>query len=271
VSTTDQAELLAETTHLLSSVFEYPRVLDELTGLCVRAMADWAFIDVEQDGEMKRLTRRHRDSHKQALLEELERYPFGFGSPVVDVIHRREPRLFAELDDGTLRKYSLDPEHADLIRRLGTGSGMVVPLIARGLQLGVLALVSEAPGHYTRVDLALAEELARRAALVIDNARHLEAESRALRRLTRVALAVKDMANSPLQTLTFDVELLARTSGVAEQILDRMARALDRLKELDAVLAHYTPSVELQPGDEAFDAVEILRESAPSAPRSEEK
>src|SRR5262249_14917516 len=156
-------------------------------------------IDVQQDGEMKRLARLHKDSSRQFLLEKLERYPFGIGSPspVVDVLQTRTSLLFSEQDDEALRRFTVDDQHANLIRRLGHGSAMIVPLIARGMMLGVLTLVSETSGRYTTADLALAEELARRAALVIDNARHLEAESRAFQQLAQVALAVKDMANTP--------------------------------------------------------------------------
>ena len=72
-----------------------------------------------------------------------------------------------------------DAEHLALLRRLGFAAEMVLPLVARGRTLGVITLVlADDSRHYGPGDLALAEELARRAALAIDNAR-LYAEAQA--------------------------------------------------------------------------------------------
>jgi PAS domain S-box-containing protein len=58
------------------------------------------------------------------------------------------------------------------MRRMSFTSAMVVPLVARGRTLGAITLVSAESGRrYDRADLELAEELARRAALAVDNAR----------------------------------------------------------------------------------------------------
>ena len=72
-----------------------------------------------------------------------------------------------------------DAEHLDLLRRLGFAAEMVLPLVARGRTLGVMTLVlADNSRHYGPGDLTLAEELARRAAVAIDNAR-LYAEAQA--------------------------------------------------------------------------------------------
>jgi GAF domain-containing protein len=61
---------------------------------------------------------------------------------------------------------------------------MAVPLVARGEALGVLSLASGTPGRCGRADLELAQEVAHRAALAIDNAR--------LHRETRHAVSMRD-------------------------------------------------------------------------------
>src|SRR5207302_7891830 len=73
-----------------------------------------------------------------------------------------------------------DEELLEILRALGLRSAICVPLIARGRALGALTLVREAPRRrYQRLDLTLAEELARRAALAVDNAQlYREAERR---------------------------------------------------------------------------------------------
>src|SRR5205823_7992728 len=80
---------------------------------------------------------------------------------------------------------AVDPEHLRLLQTLGPRSGMVTPLVARGGALGALTFVFGGSGRrYTREDLALAEELGRRAGVALDNAR--------LYREAQEAIAVRD-------------------------------------------------------------------------------
>jgi predicted ATPase/GAF domain-containing protein len=255
------AEILADATHVMSTTFDHARALDELVRLCVRGLADWATVDVEEDGSMKSLANAHRDPAKQAALAELASISAwrGARSPIVEVLKSGIARHFRDVDGDILRKYTMDAHHVEILRRVGCGSAMIVPLVARGSVLGALTLVSAQAGRYTSADLELATELARRAALMIDNVRHMQAESHALRRLARVALAVKDMANTPLQTLNFCLYLLAQQpSQDHPEILARMWRAVDRLKQLDDLLSAYTQSIDWEHGDEAFDALAVL-------------
>ena len=71
-----------------------------------------------------------------------------------------------------LRATCVSEEHYRIVRRLGFQSYITVPLAARERVLGALTLISTDPGRrYDREDVAVAEELARRAAVRIDNAR----------------------------------------------------------------------------------------------------
>src|SRR5262249_20315028 len=88
------------------------------------------------------------------------------------VIRRGRPERFAEISEAQLRAYARDGDHLALLRRLGYRSYMCVPLRARERTLGALTFVStRADRHYDEADLALAEEVGRRAALAVDNAR----------------------------------------------------------------------------------------------------
>ena len=74
------------------------------------------------------------------------------------------------------RQIAQGAEHYELMRRLRYHSAIVVPLVARRRALGTLSLLQMEGAHaYGQDDLVLAEELARRAALAIDNARLFEA------------------------------------------------------------------------------------------------
>jgi GAF domain-containing protein len=254
-----RAELVAEATALLSAVFEYPRVLDELARLCVRSLADWATVSVVDAGSLQQVAGAHRDPQKQPLLA-------GVSLPL-RVFETGRPVLSTEVDEAELLGHAVDEAHAELARGLAIRSLVSVPLVARGERLGVLTLGSETPGRYREADLQLARELADRAAVAIDNARLTQAESQALERLARVALAIRDMANTPLQTLTLSLALLGPQKEQRE-IVFRMERALDRLKELDDALSRYASQIRWKEQDVAFDPLAVIEEAAP---RSKDK
>jgi hypothetical protein len=85
---------------------------------------------------------------------------------------------------------------------------------------------------------------------------HAEAES--LRRLARVSLAVRDLSNTPLQTLRLSTELLRRHDTESAARIDQMERALSRLEELERVLVRYEARTQWRPGDESFDPLAVL-------------
>lgn len=84
------------------------------------------------------------------------------------------------------------------------------------------------------------------------------AEREVLARLARVFLAMRDLANTPFQTLALNVDLLREQHPGATVQLDRMDRALDRLKELNRLLSAYESATRWEPGDESFDAIAVL-------------
>jgi len=87
--------------------------------------------------------------------------------------------MIAEITEELLDEAAVDPEHRAIMRKLGARSYMVVPMIARGRRHGAITLVSAESGRrYGETDLRLAEELARRAALAVDNAKLYEAAQR---------------------------------------------------------------------------------------------
>src|SRR5581483_2346693 len=74
--------------------------------------------------------------------------------------------------DDLLKSFAKDAEHLKLIRELGLNSAMIVPLLVHGQTLGALTFVSAESGrYYDYADLSMAEELGRRAALAVENAR----------------------------------------------------------------------------------------------------
>ncbi|MBV9454579.1 MAG: PAS domain S-box protein [Rubrobacter sp.] len=167
---------LAEASTSLSSSLDYRTTLASVARLAVSYLADWCVIDVlEEDGSLDRLAMTHQDPEKIALAHELEqRYPPDPDEPhgVSQVLRTGRSELISEIPEATLEEAARDAEHRQILWRLGLKSYMIVPLVARGRTLGAITLVAAESGRrYGQADLELAEELARRAALAVDNAR----------------------------------------------------------------------------------------------------
>ena len=168
---------IAEASELLSSSLEYEETLARLARLAVPQLADWCAIDmVGPGGEIERLVVAHEDPEKARWAKELqERYP-----PKADdrhgvayVIRTGEPEFFPELPRELLEAAIGDDEALRrIVTELGIRSSICVPLNARGRVLGALTLIAaEAHAAYAEADFALALELARRAGILVDNAR----------------------------------------------------------------------------------------------------
>jgi phosphoserine phosphatase RsbU/P len=183
----------------LSESLDYEETLRRLGRRSVETIADLCLIDVLlEDGSINRVVAVHRDPAMQPLADELrERYaPAGSGPhPAAQVLSTGEPVMREEMSDEFLRATTRDERHLEIVTTLGFQSFMSVPLTARSAILGSVTLVSSDPDHrYGPEDLALAQEIARRAAVSVDNARLYTAATRAavqlghLQEITDVAI-----------------------------------------------------------------------------------
>ena len=116
----------------------------------------------------------HRDPEQRAVVADLWRRwgrRAGVEHGLARVVRTRESLLVPEIEDATLAESALDDEHLAMMRRLGMQSAMVAPLVAGGLSIGAISFIrTGASPRYEEADMALAEELARRAATAIENA-----------------------------------------------------------------------------------------------------
>ena len=168
--------LLAAAGTTLSASLDYEATLEGIAHLVVPELADWCMVDVlEEDGSVKQLAAAHADPTREDLLRELmSQRRFGEDSPgtVARVLRTGRSALTPEVSDALLVERTTGEEHLRVLRRLGIRSFMSVPLLARGRTLGALTLVSSEPERlYGEEDLSLAEGLAYRCALAVDNAR----------------------------------------------------------------------------------------------------
>jgi PAS domain S-box-containing protein len=172
-----RSTFLAEASRLLASSLDYRTTLTSVATIAVPTLADWCFVDIIE----KNLTVFDNpiivafDPEKEALIRELrQRYPppvdADFGAP--KVLRTGQPEMATQIPESLVLSIAQDAEHLSLMRQLNAQSYMIVPLIAGQRKLGTIAFVLAQPERrYQKADLAMATELAQRAAIAIDNAR----------------------------------------------------------------------------------------------------
>jgi PAS domain S-box-containing protein len=191
---TQQAqEFLIEAGALLGRSLDYVDTLEAVARAAVPAIADWCAVHVVEGGVLRQLALAHVDEQKLVFAEELQRrYPPNEQGLAGDVIKSGNAQLIHEVTDERLRAAAQDELHLGLIRELGLHSYIGVPLVAHDRVFGSIMLATaESERRYDETDLLFAQELGRRAAMAIENARlYHEAEERA--QAARVLQSVGD-------------------------------------------------------------------------------
>jgi PAS domain S-box-containing protein len=166
---------LAEASTLLASSLDFEATLADVAHLLVPRLADYCIVDaLESDSTLRQMVISHRDPAREELLRELRRrYPpdTNEAHPVSVVLRSAAPLLIEDARLDALERAAVDAEHLSLYHALEAVSYIVVPLAARGRLLGTISLgTGESGRRFGEADLELAHEIARRAALAIDNA-----------------------------------------------------------------------------------------------------
>jgi signal transduction histidine kinase len=205
-----RSALLAEASAVLSESLDHKVVLDRLARLIVRSFSDWCVIDLVEDGEIRRVAGAHTDPKKQPLLEEIQqRYPARWDTPVpaARVLRDGQPLFFPHLSDEDLRSISQNDDHWRIATALGSRSGMAVGLVARGRILGSITAASGQPDRrFGQEDLDLILEIARRAAIAIENAQLYYQSQEAVRLRDEFLSVASHELNTPMAALMLSLE-----------------------------------------------------------------
>ena len=227
--------LLAEAGRVLSSSLDYQVRLTSLAQLVVPHLADWCSVDVpEEPAEtIRQVAVAHADPAKVAMAQEWRRrFPPDPAARrgVANVLRTGKSEVYPEIADDLLEATTHDSEHLKHMRKLGFTSAMIVPLSARGKTLGAMTLAwAESGRRYTPADLALAEELACRAALAVDNVQ-LYQEAQALN-ATLEERVLKRTAELRAANAKLEAEIDER-----ERTEDQLERSRELLRRLSARL-----------------------------------
>lgn len=194
----DRFSFLAEVSRCLADSLDYEATLTTVASMSLPYLDAWCIVDVlRENGEVRRIAVVHPDPGKQDAARSLhEQYPPRaddlVGAP--KVIRTGRPEMVFDVPDSALVAAAHDDRHLEVLRRLGVRSYVIVPMVARGRVLGAMTFVTaERDRRFGDLDVVMAEDLARRAALAVDNARlHHEAEE--ARDTAEAALAEAEMA-----------------------------------------------------------------------------
>jgi PAS domain S-box-containing protein len=173
-----RARLLADVSRALASSLDYEATLDAVAHLVVPARADWCVVHLaRRDGAVRRVAAACADPAHAALAAETVRLAPTVDwlrdvSPTLQSVRAGRSLLVAQTTAARIEEIVNDPGDRRIVLALQPRSMLVVPLVARGRALGSIAwLRIGGPEPYTADDLSLAEDIAARAALAVDNAR----------------------------------------------------------------------------------------------------
>ncbi len=219
-----QIEFLSAASEQLARSLDRRATMTSVTELAVASFADWCAVRLFDDSRLHSLVVAHADPDLAGSAHRLiSRLPVDLDAAAGSyrVVRTGQSQLYSPVTPELIRAVSPDPEVADLAQRLDLRSAIVVPLVARGRITGTMTMGSSTR-LFTDEDLTFAEDLARRAALAIDNA-----------------------------------DLFSQTQRAAETLQHALLpQRLPDLKGWD-VATLYQPSGRLEVGGDFFDVIEL--------------
>jgi PAS domain S-box-containing protein len=181
----------------------------EIAGLMCETLADWCVVHVETERGLRAAGIAHADPARMQRLRDLLRaYAAPETHPLTLALRTGQPQLVPAFAEGVLEGLIPDEEMLEAVREMGIASVIVVPMRARGRTVGSISLVRGHGAAYGEEELEVATELARRAALALDNAALYEQARAATRSREEVLAVVSHDLRNPLNAVLLAAVIL---------------------------------------------------------------
>jgi PAS domain S-box-containing protein len=229
-----QASFLAEASSILvATSLDFDSTLKALARLAVSRLAEWCVLDsLDDDGELRRAEIAHRDPALERALERMiaPALHTAWDQVVRTVLSTGQSQtLDGIVDSSWFQSENGAAPDDDVLRQISRGAVMVTPLMGRGRVLGAITFVAaDNADPYNDDDLVLAEELGRRAAIALDNARLYRAAQEANRAKSDFLAVISHELRTPLNAIMGYSDLLdAEISG---DLTDKQRRQISRIR-----------------------------------------
>jgi PAS domain S-box-containing protein len=223
------SRFISEAGSSLASSLDYEATLQSLASLIVPTLADYCMIDIADDGTTRRVATAHYDTALNELLRSTKQLPAELHwHPSEEVIRTGKAQLYPALSQEQREEMAVNAEHLKLLDKLNPGSYMLVPLTARGHTFGAITFAGvDGRRRFDQDDLRLAEDLAQRAALMIDNARLYREAVEANRAKSDFLAVISHELRTPLNAIMGYTDLL--NAGVAGPLTPEQTNQLRRI------------------------------------------
>ncbi len=247
----DRLQLLHECGKALSETLEVEEVARRLAHCGVPSLADWCRVEeLAADGSVRTLaTARAPGRGEERARPERELHLPTHRTPMWRALSEGRTVHLPEVTPEALESIANGPEEVEALRRAGLRSWLSAPLVASGRVLGAITFATAESGRVLgEADVRLLEELARRAAQAIANARLFGAVQRAVRSREEVLSVVSHDLRNPLGAITLGARVLAGLPGSGDALerarttarrmlgsAERMSRLIDDLLDLSSL------------------------------------
>jgi signal transduction histidine kinase len=226
-----RATFLAEATQILASSLDFDATLRRVADLCVPYFADWCAIDVaEDDGAFRRVAFAHADAARRergaTLLGRFRPDPRcarGLGR----VLQQRSVEWQADGAGPDTLAVNADPRQQAVIAELGVRGYICAPMVVRERMLGVITLVATWDVRYSESEVAVAEDLAGRAAVAVDNGLLYREGQETNRRKDEFLASLSHELRTPLTAMLGWLRLL-RSGRLERDATDRALATVER-------------------------------------------
>ncbi|OLC57928.1 MAG: hypothetical protein AUH85_02055 [Chloroflexi bacterium 13_1_40CM_4_68_4] len=281
----ERLRFLAEAGAVLATSLDYETTLARVAQLALPMLADYCFIDLaDERGRLRRVAMAFAEAPLDARWREMRdelAIPRQAEHPTAEVMRTGRPTVFNDIGQVELEGLARSPQHLRFLREFDVKRWMAVPLVARGKTLGVMGFgIGGEDGRWKADEVRLAEEIARRAALAVENARLYGETREAVRTRDEFLATVSHDLRNPLAAVKGLAQLLRRRverSSAPElrafaDPLDRIDASATRMKTLLDELVEVSGLRIGQPiaiSRAPVDLVALAREAADAFPQDE--